>query len=817
MNDNTEKNEDIENRETHQASSDKLRQGPVIAPKTQLDSANIVPSNSPKTNPFNTIVLDQPVDPNIRSIHNRSSSSIGSNSSNQLPKINIQNSPSNTIRLNVENSLPSISQEPQNKKIIESSHSQQQNPPIHQSITKTSTHLKSPDRAQSRLPSSPAQPRSPTKETVSASSSTSIPATTTATASYNTPEQTLTPAQDHVKTNPLSKPIEQTAPALQQDLNKPPNAEPTTDSDPSSSTALETGTQQKRTSSTSPIPADSANIDPRTESNAMPDLNSPDSSLNDQKYFDSLSRDITSKSQRVDALMKTLGLDSSLYESDYPSFPPDGQEFKFPIPPIDFEIESKLTKFDIKEEAQESEESNQKQIRAEEKEKENIEKPVYYPKPADLLLKRDLESSLLSEATLLVKTTGSESNSNGTNSNGSKLKIEDNQMDLDTKPNELPYPTNEGASSRIFSPKVLVKLAYLEALKQSIEGHSYSTKGGLTNIQTPALSFVLAARHLETYSKHLENNRNRLSKYQENLKADIEFETNLKEEVEKIKDLSISGLRKTQEQINDLENESTKSDIHDKILIALAKRRKSVKDEVDRLMGCLKFVIDDHLAPHIAESAQDILRTSSLFSHTTRPVVYYESKKRDSNGNIIDITTENRIPGSNLLRNSEVIEITDDEEEDEDEEEEEKSDDDEEMDDNNDIYMTSPTDHIKSANKTHSHRSLDSNGTKKSPERQQPKDKFPAQKELQPVSDYQDQEQTAARLREILLSLLNQYLDSTENRTLYMQIPNLDDPLIRMLLNCQIIIQSPDNPLLIRLREFGKPLTSSSKFQITIP
>lgn len=526
----------------------------------------------------------------------------------------------------------------------------------------------------------------------------------------------------------------------------------------------------------------------------------------DTEYSEELKREIIDKGERASALLRTLGLVASLYDLPEPDDPAEegsaddqeydreasrslknsngtknsagnksrGQDFgeeltcditdrsQYPtIPPIDKILhKDKIIK----------------PIDG------SIETPVLLPNKKDLRLRRDLDMSLLSEAIHILSTVEKSSEpashspstkngvSNGSNKTTDKSKTED---------------------TRVFSPQILVKLAYVEALKRSIEGDSYAAKGGLQNIPTSPLCFSLTARHLETYTLQLRAFRDHLTTYRDKQKEEIEFETKLNEEVNEIGTLAIKETEKTEETTAELDNEHNENGTdqtnkskktkhhpyHTQILTKLAKRRRYVQDEVTNLMNCLKFVIEDHLASYIATHSHEVLKSSAYFSRPERTSastsVLEPFKNRPETG-----TSTNGTTASLSAKKSR-----------------------DPRDETQATEQLSKTLGSTAASVT----ALENSG------------KYAIPKELTILSDYTDETQISTKLQSLVLILLNQLVETSEERALYLQVPTLDDPVVRLLLNCQIVTQAPHDPNLICLRDFGKPATSSSKIRIKLP
>lgn len=268
---------------------------------------------------------------------------------------------------------------------------------------------------------------------------------------------------------------------------------------------------------------------------------------------------------------------------------------------------------------------------------------------------------------------------------------------------------------KIQSPKILLLKSRITALNHSIVGESYAVKGGIPNLQSPPLCFALAARHLQRYIEHLKHTRKSVALEVKNLKIDIEFERRLLSELK-----LISHICKARSFTN-ITKDSTNLTLSSVIRL-INKKKSDAEQEASRLMGCLKYVIQAHLAPYLC-----------LYSHKVPAI----STQKDYANSVASNSHKKQKKGVDAVAN-------------------------------------------------HS--------------------KFSISNQLQPVYDIDDSSdinQVSIRLQSLLTTLLNQSLSSSSEKVLYTQIKSLNDPIVRLLLACDVIVRPPHDPHLIHLRAFG--------------
>lgn len=151
----------------------------------------------------------------------------------------------------------------------------------------------------------------------------------------------------------------------------------------------------------------------------------------------------------------------------------------------------------------------------------------------------------------------------------------------------------------VHSPHVLVLKSRIAALSSSISGESYVVKGGLANLSSTPLNYSLATRHLKRYIEHLKRTKISLSEQVCALESDIEFETRLIAEFKMIYSASKSQ--------SFFEASSANAQLQVLAVSNLIKTKNSnAEEECIRLMACLKYLIEAHLAPYLC-----------LYSHRT--------------------------------------------------------------------------------------------------------------------------------------------------------------------------------------------------------
>lgn len=457
----------------------------------------------------------------------------------------------------------------------------------------------------------------------------------------------------------------------------------------------------------------------------------PNSNI-DAAYFEGLRKEVQEKRKRLIGIMSTLGLDHGLanISKDSMKSVPAG----YPIPFVDRVLENR---------------------RVIELEGDN-EKPVYELHPAFLDLRNNADTALFSEATAIINNNKGKSTPKFSASNKPKLA----------------------------TPKILVRLGYIKALQGSIRGDSFTNKGGLEQLPHPSLSFSLAASHLENYIRNLKVTKQKIIERHEELKNDVLFEESLNHEIMSINHLAVENEELTRQKTKVM-SDSTKNNSgtqNEVVLTGLATRLHIVRDEVTRLMGCLKFLIEDHLAPFVAANHKELARAPPILAvRSNSKSAAHPSMPRKSNGVHADHFNRhsgNGVPGSNMLKEPSIITI------------------DEPPQGNNSKYVATITNSpsvmpFQSANSI--------------------------PKELVNDYDASDAAQVSQRMKALVIFFLNQLMDSSSSeKDVYLQVPSLDDPVLKLLLRCQIITQAPHAPMLVKLREFGQSITSS-KLTIQLP
>lgn len=151
----------------------------------------------------------------------------------------------------------------------------------------------------------------------------------------------------------------------------------------------------------------------------------------------------------------------------------------------------------------------------------------------------------------------------------------------------------------VHSPQVLLLKSRIAALTASISGESYSVKGGLANLSSTPLNYSLATRHLKRYIEHLNRTKISVSKQVSALESDIEFETRLIAEFKMIYNacktrsfMEVSSANAPLQVLN--------------ISHHIEAKKLKAEAERNRLMACLKYLIEAHLAPYLC-----------LYSHRT--------------------------------------------------------------------------------------------------------------------------------------------------------------------------------------------------------
>lgn len=463
---------------------------------------------------------------------------------------------------------------------------------------------------------------------------------------------------------------------------------------------------------------------------------------NEQSYSSLLNDDLTLRSTRASALMKALGLNYASFqnltdESDKDLDIPIG----FPIPLIDRAIERERNR---------SKNCKSKRgmvgIDAEE------DKPVYNPTPALAALKYDLEKSLMNEAEVVILKA---------NKNNSKQQKE---IQSEEKPKSQSNATNgtkeHGNSTprvRKVSKKILYELAYINALKRTVDGDSYAIKGGIPNLPSKALSYCLLQRQLETYNHHLKRTEKELLKKKEELERKIEREQLIKSELESLSNLVMKklntndiGLDRSYAQIDPLKSESM-SKLDDII--------NDAQETVNFLIGKLQKLIDNHIS-------------AVIFKKSINSLIV-EPKSELNNGNIFpngnEISLEKNIQPIEDNSDVEMIDKTTEE---------------------NDLVVIDTSDEEPGIIKVSSKKTGSTTRVEIPPE-------------LFKTTNYKNQQEVATRLRIVILLLLNILLESSKNKTLYLKVPTLNDKIIQFLLDSNVVVQSSNDPLLISLRDFG--------------
>lgn len=148
-------------------------------------------------------------------------------------------------------------------------------------------------------------------------------------------------------------------------------------------------------------------------------------------------------------------------------------------------------------------------------------------------------------------------------------------------------------SVKVQSHHVLLLKARLKALQESVEGVSYSAKGGIPNLHSAPLSFAMAARHLERYVSFLIHTKRSIAYQLSQLRDDIEFETRLNSELESIAELTVARFA-------NLETESQTRLTAAWITNTIDRKKKETDKKSKQLMSSLRYLIQNHLAPYLS-------------------------------------------------------------------------------------------------------------------------------------------------------------------------------------------------------------------------
>lgn len=346
---------------------------------------------------------------------------------------------------------------------------------------------------------------------------------------------------------------------------------------------------------------------------------------------------------------------------------------------------------------------------------------------------------------------------------------------------------------KICSVRSLLKLSYIKALERSNESQSFVFKNDLLLLSSRALCFAVAQKYLQKSTESLKKTKKELETRQEELKKDVKFEIELNGEVSSIHDISLWTTNKSRT-TTDMLNESKRTQ-NIVLLKGLGTQLTVMKGEVSRLMGCLQFVIDEHIAPYIADHCDELINAPlQKFSQQlkNKKSNYFHSFKSATN-------SHNPSSGTNLVslsRNGTTSKIATNKQD-------------------NGTASAADADSDVDIQTWGSQPALIANNV--SPITINTSSSL-ALNNLTSGYDVTSPKQIADRMKKILAFLLNQHMDAkTATKDICLQVSDINDPIIKMMLQCQIALQAPEAPNLIRLRDFGKPITNSSNITILIP
>lgn len=265
-------------------------------------------------------------------------------------------------------------------------------------------------------------------------------------------------------------------------------------------------------------------------------------------------------------------------------------------------------------------------------------------------------------------------------------------------------PFSKQKSQKVHSTQILVLKSKILALNSSIEGVSYAVKGGLFNLPSVPLNYAFAARHLQRYIDHLKEARQTVTQQIESLEADVAFERRLVAELKLVRGVVKSrstDLLKNEVFLNSSLSTSNWISRH------IMKRHQIAEEEANRLMACLKYLIEFHLAPYLCLYAHQVPAFEDLTGPRTK------NQKKDA------LSISNQLQAA-------------------------------------------------------------------------------------PDNDLSDVGAVSARIQALLVSLLNNSLNSTPSQILCTELKTLTDPIVRMLFSCHVIVHPFSNAYVICLRDFGK-------------
>lgn len=150
---------------------------------------------------------------------------------------------------------------------------------------------------------------------------------------------------------------------------------------------------------------------------------------------------------------------------------------------------------------------------------------------------------------------------------------------------------------KVQSTAILVLRSKIAALTSSIEGDSYAVKGGLPKLPSEPLCYALAASYLQRYVDGLKESKQALQKQISGMEADIAFERRLVAELKLMS--SVAKFRSSMELSNNAAFFSSPLSTINRIARQLNKNLVIVEQESTRLMACLKYLVDVHIAPYI--------------------------------------------------------------------------------------------------------------------------------------------------------------------------------------------------------------------------
>lgn len=295
--------------------------------------------------------------------------------------------------------------------------------------------------------------------------------------------------------------------------------------------------------------------------------------------------------------------------------------------------------------------------------------------------------------------------------------------------------TDDEADPIVHSYYVLILKSRVTALQQSLEGKSYTSKGGLATLPSPPLNFSLAARHLERYIKQLSHARESTAKQINQLESDIQFERRLASELKSITKICKARIEK----LDDPKGNQLHLTVP-WITNTIEEKKIRAEQECKRLMACLRHVIQSHLAPYLCLHAHKLPAITAAV----------QSFGNSTNQNLNKLEPNYTIDSTNNINKR--------------------------------------------------HKPLEPGGSLRG-------SAYSISNHLQPAqddNDMSDASQISARLQFLLLSLLNQLANSSAEKICYTRVTSVNDPVVRLLLATDVVLQPPGEPHLIHLRDFGK-------------